>query len=406
MEFSTSTEFKNQKYFYHKLIITLTFLILLIISEIFFRNPLFDKSVELIENFQSKTGKNFENFMKTISNFAYAIFIFIIINYFTLPLSKQYIYIFTCILSFYIDNLLKIIYRNPRPFFENKSIRKECDGGFGNPSGHAMLSICSYLCFFQLIFEEFNLNFVLKIILFVVVNLIIILIGISRIFLGVHSINQIIYGYLIGFCCYFLVFHVFYLHRKSAKLFFYEFRMKNKNLIVSIILIILISFLFIFGYSLNYDKKFEYAIFDCELKKERKFLNDGIFLGLIIFCLFGFYYGFVLISYFSEKYKNKEEYFNYFIRNSNKKIFGNLILILLLFFGSSPLILFLIIEKVDLAIAFIFKMIVPTSLCMFFNFGVVVVVYVKLNCANKNIYENLEKSFNNEFKQIQNDSNV
>jgi hypothetical protein len=344
--------------------------------------------------------------MKTISNCAYAIFIFITINYFTLPLSKQYIYIFTCILSFYIDNLLKIIYRNPRPFFENKSIRKECDGGFGNPSGHAMLSICSYLCFFQLIFEEFNLNFVLKIILFVVINLIIILIGISRIFLGVHSINQIIYGYLIGFCCYFLVFHVFYLHRKSAKLFFYEFRMKIKNLIVSIILIILISFLFIFGYSLNYDKKFEYSIFDCELKKERKFLNDGIFLGLIIFCLFGFYYGFVLISYFSEKYKNKEEYFNYFIRNSNKKIFGKIILIILLIFGSSPLILFLLIDEVNLAIAFIFKMIVPTSLCMFLNFGVVVVVYVKIKCANKNIYENDEKSFKYEFKQIQNDSNV
>ena len=404
MEFST--EFKNKKYFYHKLIITLVFLILFIIAEIFFRNPLFNKSVELIEDFQLKTGKNFEYFMKTISNFAYAIFIFIIINYFTLPLSKQYIYIFTCILSFYIDNILKIIYRNPRPFFENKDIRKECDGGFGNPSGHAMLSSCSYLCFLQLICEEFNLNFILKIILFILVILIVILIGISRIFLGVHSINQIIYGYAIGFVCYFIVFHVFYLQRKSAKLFFNEFRMKIKNLIISIILIILISFLFIFGYSLNYNKYYEYSIFDCELKKERKFLNDGIFLGLIIVCLFGFYYGFVLISYFSEKYKNKEEYFNYFIRNSNKKIFGKIILIILLIFGSSPLILFLLIDEVNLAIAFIFKMIVPTSLCMFLNFGVVVVVYVKIKCANKNIYENEEKSFKYEFKQIQNDSNV
>ena len=403
MEFST--EFKNKKYFYHKLIITLVFLILFIIAEIFFRNPLFNKSVELIEDFQLKTGKNFEYFMKTISNFAYAIFIFIIINYFTLPLSKQYIYIFTCILSFYIDNILKIIYRNPRPFFENKDIRKECDGGFGNPSGHAMLSSCSYLCFLQLMIEEFNLNFILKIILFILVILIVILIGISRIFLGVHSINQIIYGYAIGFVCYFIVFHVFYLQRKSAKLFFYEFRMKIKNLIISIILIILISFLFIFGYSLNYNKYYEYSIFDCELKKERKFLNDGIFLGLIIFCFFGFYYGFVLISYFSEKYKNKEEYFNYFIRNSNKKIFGKIILIILLIFGSSPLILFLLIDEVNLAIAFIFKMIVPTSLCMFLNFGVVVVVYVKIKCANKNIYENEEKSFKYEFKQIQNDSN-
>ena len=404
MEFST--EFKNKKYFYHKLIITLVFLILFIIAEIFFRNPLFNKSVELIEDFQLKTGKNFEYFMKTISNFAYAIFIFIIINYFTLPLSKQYIYIFTCILSFYIDNILKIIYRNPRPFFENKDIRKECDGGFGNPSGHAMLSSCSYLCFLQLMIEEFNLNFILKIILFILVILIVILIGISRIFLGVHSINQIIYGYAIGFVCYFIVFHVFYLQRKSAKLFFNEFRMKIKNLIISIILIILISFLFIFGYSLNYNKYYEYSIFDCELKKERKFLNDGIFLGLIIVCLFGFYYGFVLISYFSEKYKNKEEYFNYFIRNSNKKIFGKIILIILLIFGSSPLILFLLIDEVNLAIAFIFKMIVPTSLCLFLNFGVVVVVYVKIKCANKNIYENEEKSFKYEFKQIQNDSNV
>ena len=401
MELNTSTEFKNLKFFYHKLIITLILLIAFIISEIFFRNPLFDKSVEIIEDFQSKTGKHFENFMKTISNFAFAIFLFIAIGYFIFPLSKQYIYIFTCILSFYIDNVLKIIYRNPRPFFENELLRKECDGGFGNPSGHAMLSSCSYLCFCELLCEEFNLKIVLRIILFAFASLIIILIGISRIFLGVHSINQIIYGYAIGFFCYFIVFHVFYLQRKSAKLFFDEFRMKKKNLIISIILIILTGFLFIFGYSLNYKKFYEHSINDCDLRKERKFLKDGIFLGLIILSLFGIYYGLVLVSYFSQNYKEKEQYFNYFIRNSNKKILGIIILIIFLIIGCLPLILFLVLNEVNLAIAFIFKMIVPSSLCLFLNFGVVIVVFVKIKMANKNIYENNEKSY--EFKQIKND---
>jgi cobalamin synthase len=264
-----------------------------------------------------------------------------------------------------------------------------------------MLSSCSYLCFCELLCEEFNLKIVLRIILFAFASLIIILIGISRIFLGVHSINQIIYGYAIGFFCYFFVFHVFYLQRKSAKLFFDEFRMKKKNLIISIILIILTGFLFIFGYSLNYKKFYEHSINDCDLRKERKFLKDGIFLGLIILSLFGIYYGLVLVSYFSQNYKEKEQYFNYFIRNSNKKILGIIILIIFLIIGCLPLILFLVLNEVNLAIAFIFKMIVPSSLCLFLNFGVVIVVFVKIKMANKNIYENNEKSY--EFKQIKND---
>jgi membrane-associated phospholipid phosphatase len=400
MELNTSTEFIKKKYFYHKITISLGILIGFIISEFFFRNPLFNKSVELIEDFQSKTGKGFENFMKLISKCGFAVFIFVLIGYFIFPLTKQYPYIFTCILSFYINNILKIFYRNPRPFFENDLILKECDGGFGNPSGHAMLSSCSYLSFCQLLCEEFNFNFIIRFILYFVFSLIILLIGISRLYLAVHSINQILYGFILGFACYYFVFNIFYLQRKSPTLFFNEFKTNINKIIITISLIIFTSFLFIFGYTLHFNREFYNSIVNCDLKKERIFLKDGIFLGLIIVSLLGFHYGFVLISYYSEKYKGKEKYINYFMVDLNKNLLGLFVLFIFLIIGYLPLILFIILKNVSIPIAYIFKMVIPSTLCLFLNYGVFIIIFIKFKFANKNIYY-----LENEIVQIKSDKN-
>ena len=78
--------------------------------------------------------------------------------------------------------------------------------GYGNPSGHALSSSCLYLSFWYMLSDLISgliknnkklFNIVKYTILTVSLG-IVYLIMTSRIYLGVHSINQIIFGFFIG----------------------------------------------------------------------------------------------------------------------------------------------------------------------------------------------------------------
>ena len=52
----------------------------------------------------------------------------------------------------YLVNLLKIIYGNERPFWiERDLIKYNCDGGYGNPSGHSLMSSYIYLSYYYIL---------------------------------------------------------------------------------------------------------------------------------------------------------------------------------------------------------------------------------------------------------------
>lgn len=96
------------------------------------------------------------------------------------------------IISPIVNNILKAIFRRPRP---EESLRLVNETNFSFPSGHAMISIFFYLTIIILINKS---NFKCKNILNLILLLIIILIGISRIYLGVHYFSDVIGGYLIA----------------------------------------------------------------------------------------------------------------------------------------------------------------------------------------------------------------
>ena len=61
---------------------------------------------------------------------------------------------------------MKIIYGNSRPFIDNHNLFKGlCDGGFGNPSGHSLVSAFIYLTLFHYLIKlkYINENKLLKI---------------------------------------------------------------------------------------------------------------------------------------------------------------------------------------------------------------------------------------------------
>lgn len=90
-----------------------------------------------------------------------------------------------------INKILKMIFIRPRPDVI-KLIRQ---GGYSFPSGHAMASMSLYGFIIYLIYKS-NLSNGLKKTLIIIITSIILLIGISRIYLGVHYASDIIAGYL------------------------------------------------------------------------------------------------------------------------------------------------------------------------------------------------------------------
>lgn len=110
--------------------------------------------------------------------------------------------IFSFILFFGIalNLLLKILFQRPRPTL--LPLAEESTYSF--PSGHAMNSFIFFTCLSFFIFRKMK-NTKLKISLIVLSIFIIGLIGLSRIYLGVHFFSDVVAGYLAGLCWFVLV---------------------------------------------------------------------------------------------------------------------------------------------------------------------------------------------------------
>ena len=91
-----------------------------------------------------------------------------------------------------LNQILKHIFRRPRPLYRLIKI-----GGFSFPSGHAMVSMAFYGYLLYLANTFIDNKKQKKVIIFIL-STIILLVGISRIYLGVHYCSDIITGYSIS----------------------------------------------------------------------------------------------------------------------------------------------------------------------------------------------------------------
>lgn len=91
------------------------------------------------------------------------------------------------------NQLLKYIVQRPRPI-ENRLIK---ESGYSFPSGHSMISMAFYglIIYFC---HKYIKNKSLKNICIIFFSILILLIGISRIYLGVHYASDVIAGFMIS----------------------------------------------------------------------------------------------------------------------------------------------------------------------------------------------------------------
>ena len=387
-----------------KSVLLFIFVVLTIVTEMFYRKGLYDKSVTFIEEWQKDpwpTTKIFFQIMTSLGG-EYCLVIYLLLIYFFFPLSKSFSFVIGIIACIFLDNVMKLLYHDPRPFWTNTDLYSgSCDGGFGNPSGHAYASTFTYLGFFRLLSKTkfFANKLMYKVILFLVALFFIITIVLSRIYLAMHSFNQILYGCLLGFSVYYLIFHILYMHEMKTQTYVTFFT--NKINIIIFLVSFIISFLVLLGsyllidfYSITSKEVYQKLMDSCSIYKEdkiyRKFENDGMFGGLTLFCLIGAYIGQLFLWYkVHQSYGTaKDELINNWVY-SRSSVFSDWIkelkLAAILLLCAVPMVIYLIISGENLAVIFLFKVSIPFFSSLFLLYGPGLYLMISLGLANNEI---------------------
>ena len=105
----------------------------------------------------------------------------------------RYILGSSMIITLLINQGLKYIIQRPRPPLEERLISQS---GYSYPSGHSMMAMCLYGVLIYLINTKLK-NKKLKIILTIILSIIILLIGVSRIYVRVHYPSDVLGAYLL-----------------------------------------------------------------------------------------------------------------------------------------------------------------------------------------------------------------
>ena len=125
---------------------------------------------------------------------AYVIIPVCIITAICLWKKKQGKYIIINLLIVFLSNqILKKIIERPRP----EGFRIVEESGYSFPSGHSMVSMAFYGLFIYFIYNNIE-NKYIKWTSIVLISILIILIGISRIYLGVHYASDVFAGFCLS----------------------------------------------------------------------------------------------------------------------------------------------------------------------------------------------------------------
>ena len=390
-----------------KIIFISIFLLIFFFFDLYTKEQFFTASLIFEKKLQSNEDENAIIFFKLFSNFGNeTIFIIILLIVFlNYPLNKSYtlcnVSASMCVLS----SILKNLYGDPRPFWVDITLNKTCDLNYGNPSRHTLESSAFYLSLIDILTDNqyFEENYMLKYIIEFFNILFILTITFSRVFLGTHSIDQVVYGCLLGFFVYFIFFHIIKMNKLNSYKFFGLFLNKYTKIILFTIKFISLTILYLVYFLVKNDstkyeknlklicpKSFEYL----------KYKNGGLINGSFIYFLFGAYIGIiVMLNLTVHNDETDHDYEEYFENHSERleainswnqinfihKIY--FVFIILLF--SVPFLMFYIISnEASLMIIFVFKFSIPYFLVGFGTFGMTIYISYNLKIANEDPDEN------------------
>ena len=183
-------------------------LVLLVIIgvELAYRKPLFDYSFTAIKTIQANSTKagifTFEAFSFVGAGALYFVVFIVLFNCDSRARAFYHILFLTACI--FVMNITKMAYFEPRPYFVDIDIVPHgCSAEFGNPSGHSIFAAAFLTFLFLDVFEDPQVRRYSRQAkvyigsLFLTFSMIV-LIGFARLYVGLHTINQIVYGWLLG----------------------------------------------------------------------------------------------------------------------------------------------------------------------------------------------------------------
>ena len=190
------------------LIALIVLLIISVVVKLYFSDYVLSFDESISDFFQIKlVNESNTSFMKVVTFFGSAIpFIVIVLLTFLFIKNKSYsFYMFVNLLWVYVVSVIfKNVIMRERPVIS--LIEKPSDFSF--PSGHTMCSIAFYGFIVYLLLKNVK-NYLLKWLIIFIFAMLVIFIGISRIYLNVHYFTDVIAGLILGVICLLMIINIY-----------------------------------------------------------------------------------------------------------------------------------------------------------------------------------------------------
>jgi len=157
-------------------------------------NNIIDKTIyNLIISLKSDIVTKIFKIITSFAGIPFMLITTIIILFIKKLKHKRFIIILNLVNDVVLNNILKLLFKRERPI----DIMLVEESGYSFPSGHTMVA-CIFYGFIIYLINKSNYSKKTKIIINIILISLILLIGISRIYLGVHYTTDVIGSYLIG----------------------------------------------------------------------------------------------------------------------------------------------------------------------------------------------------------------
>lgn len=195
------------------MIIIILFLLFLFIAINVKLNNLesFDYHVfELLDNIRSNQATNFFHIVTTFGNYLFIVALGILLALLLKNKQEKKYIILNVLCVGLLSQILKLIFARPRP-----TVMTIYRTSYSFPSAHTMLAMGTYGLLIYIINTKKDLSKKIKYVLSTILTLIILLVGISRVYLGYHFASDVIAAYLITLM-YLLIFITFTWEKKKT----------------------------------------------------------------------------------------------------------------------------------------------------------------------------------------------
>ena len=174
--------------------------------------------IDIIKAIQSIQSPFFTSLMKFISSIGNETFYIIIIMvlYWCWNEKKGFLLGLLVIISAWINSFLKIVFDHPRPYEFDPAVGLAFEPTRGFPSGHAQNSMTFWIALAFILSFSLVKRKNLQPLIWGFSSLIVLLIGFSRLYLGVHFPTDVLFGWLASL----IILTAFYFMEKPASLFF------------------------------------------------------------------------------------------------------------------------------------------------------------------------------------------